>query len=216
MFPSSSLVFIGTRVFILDTCIVFSWDFFRTPVSRLQVCIVFAGFVEARAPILEAYSTCFLTGSLYRLRCWVSGAPFLIYFFLGVFGASFLILEVCIGLADFCQGMCPQAISLYRFQLVYIEMWPRENYRPIASHWQTLSHNVVSSEIRSHNFSGDRHESDYNAITTPSLFIVLSVEYICKSKAKKNDRYLKELMSFNDTRIVCYTKYFRSVIIMCF
>jgi hypothetical protein len=45
-------------------------------------------------------------------------------------------------------------------------MWPRENYRHIASHWQTLSHNVVSSEIRSHNFSGDRHQCDYNAITT--------------------------------------------------
>jgi hypothetical protein len=39
---------------------------------------------------------------------------------------------------------------------------PEENYRPVASHWQTLSHNVVSrtlhlSGIRTHNFSGDRH-----------------------------------------------------------
>jgi len=39
---------------------------------------------------------------------------------------------------------------------------PRENHRPAASHWQTLSHNVVSSTprlsgIRTHNFSGDRH-----------------------------------------------------------
>ena len=25
---------------------------------------------------------------------------------------------------------------------------PRENYRPVASHWQTLSHNVVSSTPR--------------------------------------------------------------------
>ena len=37
-----------------------------------------------------------------------------------------------------------------------------ENHRPVASHWQTLSYNVVSStprlsEIRTHNFSGDRH-----------------------------------------------------------
>jgi len=32
------------------------------------------------------------------------------------------------------------------------------NYRPAASHWQTLSHNVVSSsEIRTYNISGDRH-----------------------------------------------------------
>ena len=37
-----------------------------------------------------------------------------------------------------------------------------ENHWPSASHWQTLSHNVVSrtprlSGIRIHNFSGDRH-----------------------------------------------------------
>ena len=36
-----------------------------------------------------------------------------------------------------------------------------ENHRPVASHWQTLSPNVVSSTprlsgIRTHNFSGDR------------------------------------------------------------
>jgi hypothetical protein len=37
---------------------------------------------------------------------------------------------------------------------------PGENKRPVASHWQTLSHNVVHLsliEIRTHNFSGDRH-----------------------------------------------------------
>ena len=39
---------------------------------------------------------------------------------------------------------------------------PRGNYRPAASHWQTLSHNVVSSTpringISTHNVSGDRH-----------------------------------------------------------
>jgi hypothetical protein len=39
---------------------------------------------------------------------------------------------------------------------------PGENHRPVASHWQTLSNNVVSSTprpsgIRTHNFSGDRH-----------------------------------------------------------
>ena len=36
-----------------------------------------------------------------------------------------------------------------------------ENHRPVASHWQTLSPNVVSSTprlsgIRTHNFRGDR------------------------------------------------------------
>ena len=39
---------------------------------------------------------------------------------------------------------------------------PGENQLPAASHWQTLSHNVVSSTphlsgIRTHNVTGDRH-----------------------------------------------------------
>ena len=39
--------------------------------------------------------------------------------------------------------------------LLVEETWGSgENHRPVASHWQTLSHNVVSS---THNISGDRH-----------------------------------------------------------
>ena len=39
---------------------------------------------------------------------------------------------------------------------------PRENHRPAASPWLTLSHNAVSSTprlngIQTHNLSGDRH-----------------------------------------------------------
>ena len=37
---------------------------------------------------------------------------------------------------------------------------PGKNHRPVASHWQTLSHNVVHLpliEIRTHNISGGRH-----------------------------------------------------------
>jgi hypothetical protein len=37
---------------------------------------------------------------------------------------------------------------------------PGENHRPVASHWQALSHNVVHLtliEIRTHNISGDKH-----------------------------------------------------------
>ena len=39
---------------------------------------------------------------------------------------------------------------------------PGENHRPAASHWQTLSHNAVSSaprlgRIRTHNVGGDKH-----------------------------------------------------------
>ena len=40
--------------------------------------------------------------------------------------------------------------------------YPRENHRPVASHWQTISHIVVSSTphlsgIRTPSISGDRH-----------------------------------------------------------
>jgi hypothetical protein len=40
---------------------------------------------------------------------------------------------------------------------------PRENHRPVAKHWQTLSHNVVSSTprlsgIQTHNVNGNRHQ----------------------------------------------------------
>jgi hypothetical protein len=37
---------------------------------------------------------------------------------------------------------------------------PGENHRPVACHWQTLSHNVVHLaliDIRTHNISDDRH-----------------------------------------------------------
>ena len=39
---------------------------------------------------------------------------------------------------------------------------PGENHLPVASHWQTLSHNVLSSTphmmgIQTHNVSGDKH-----------------------------------------------------------
>ena len=37
---------------------------------------------------------------------------------------------------------------------------PGENHRPVTSHWQTLSHNIVHltlRRIRPHNISGDRH-----------------------------------------------------------
>jgi hypothetical protein len=34
---------------------------------------------------------------------------------------------------------------------------PGENHRPVASHWQTWSHNIVSNKVRTHNFSGHRH-----------------------------------------------------------
>ena len=53
-------------------------------------------------------------------------------------------------------------ISLRSVLLVEEIGFPGENHRPVASHWQTLSHNVVSSTpllsgIQTNNVSGDRH-----------------------------------------------------------
>ena len=54
------------------------------------------------------------------------------------------------------------ATSWWSVLLVEEIRGPGENYRPAASHWQTLSHSVVCfalvlSGIRTHNSSGDRH-----------------------------------------------------------
>jgi hypothetical protein len=54
------------------------------------------------------------------------------------------------------------AISWRSVELVEETGGPRENRRPVASLWQTLSHNVVHltlTEIRTHSISGDRHYS---------------------------------------------------------
>ena len=54
------------------------------------------------------------------------------------------------------------AISWRTALLVKEARVPGENHRPVPSHRQTLSHNVVSSKprhkrVRTHNLSGDRH-----------------------------------------------------------
>jgi hypothetical protein len=57
---------------------------------------------------------------------------------------------------------CISVISWRSVLLVEETGVPRENHRPMASHWQALSHNVVSSTphlsgIHTHNVSGARH-----------------------------------------------------------
>jgi hypothetical protein len=52
------------------------------------------------------------------------------------------------------------AISWWSVLLMEETRVPRENHRPVASPWQTLSHNVVHLTligIWTHNISGDRH-----------------------------------------------------------
>jgi len=58
---------------------------------------------------------------------------------------------------------------------------PRENHRPVASHWQTLSHNVVSSTpllscIRTHNVSGNRHAILYSKPLQTLWLVRINIE----------------------------------------
>ena len=82
-----------------------------------------------------------------------------------LFNVNISALDLFLGL-----GLCLKPLStifqLYRGGHTVLLMdetgVPGENHRPAKSHWQTFSHNVISSTpslggIRTHNISGDRH-----------------------------------------------------------
>ena len=89
----------------------------------------------------------------------------LLYFFFFCF--SFLNFYQCFLFVDWFRFMVFNAtfnnisvISWRSVLLVEQTGGPGENHRPTASHWQTLSRNVVHialSGSRSHNISGDMH-----------------------------------------------------------
>jgi len=64
---------------------------------------------------------------------------------------------------SWCLTILSTTFQLYRGRPVFLVEetgGPGENHRPVASHWQALSHNVIHLaliEIRTHNISGDRH-----------------------------------------------------------
>ena len=63
---------------------------------------------------------------------------------------------------------------------------PGENHPPVASHWQTLSHNVVSNRLRTHNFSGDRQIAQVAVNPTKHTIRTTTAPHFYKRFHKKN------------------------------
>ena len=88
---------------------------------------------------------------------------------------------------------------------------PIENQQPVASHWQTLSHNVVHLaliEIRTHNICGDSIgscKSNYCAITATST----------PKKKYYGDVYNKLSKGTNKVAWKCIHKILKDVTIDC-
>ena len=86
-----------------------------------------------------------------------------------------------------------------------------ENHRPVASHWQTLSQNVVSSTPRhewdsNSTFSGDRHwlhsscKSNYHMITTTTAPYS---HWSCVLLKKKKTH--ADVITFLNVKLLCST-----------
>jgi hypothetical protein len=62
------------------------------------------------------------------------------------------ILETCLQLCSFLESYRTPVTFLdgdiIIFTRIYFRVGKNKNHRPVASHWQTLSHNVVSSRLR--------------------------------------------------------------------
>jgi hypothetical protein len=78
--------------------------------------------------------------------------------------------------------------------LVKETVGPGENYRPVASHWQTLPHSLVHLtliEIRTHNISGDGYGGNRNTPenTNDLSQIIDTIYYLIPWKKMKEISY---------------------------
>ena len=91
----------------------------------------------------------------------------------------FFWLRLGLGLMVFNTTFNNISVILWRSILLVEEIGvPRENHQHVACHWQTLSHNVVSStphinRFKIHNIMGDRHYLNFS--------VAFQWEWICSS-----------------------------------
>jgi hypothetical protein len=96
------------------------------------------------------------------------------------------------------------------------------NHWPVASHWQTLSHNVVSSTprlswIRPHNISGDRHCLHIHFLKYVMYVILNPLPEICFVCYACWIHFLKYFMyvmlnPLPEICFVCYAEIFQKVV----
>ena len=83
------------------------------------------------------------------------------------------------GFGLWCLTPLSTIFHLYRESVLLVEETgvPRENHRPVASHWQTLSHNVVSSTPR-HELKQD-YLNLLNIYITKTLMASVRLLHLC-------------------------------------
>jgi hypothetical protein len=77
---------------------------------------------------------------------------------------------------------------------------PRENHQPIASHWQTVSHNVVSSthrHERDSNFSGDKALIAHGVVNPPNPIFGNKLMFRHKPPTTRKQGYILRYMTKN-------------------
>ena len=113
-------------------------------------------------------------------------------------------------------------ISVISWRPVLLVEVTGENQRPVASQWQTLSHNVMSStamnRARTHNVSGDEHcKSNYHTTmtTTAPWSHVIQIDNQDVGKAVLSKSFGKHF-TLNDTRIQrhVYNYFFYNIFFM--
>ena len=122
--------------------------------------------IHWRMLILECSQGCYLRtdGSVtISLRCWgdeqlsINYQPKETSLLSNAWNVQFI--NIC--LMEFNANFNNISVIFWRSVLLVKETSrPEENHRTVASHWQTLSHNVVHLaliEILTHNISGNRH-----------------------------------------------------------